>query len=131
MHDESGENENEGRGNAGGMIGLTALVALVAVGLLWGIASRRSSNQAVAGGLDAMFAEIQQSADAAAASSPRARQQLSLRHQRARQDVRFHIVVHNDDTLDGITPRDPSCGSRTARRSPAARTTNWCRSPEG
>ena len=108
MNDERGENEREGHGNATGMIGLTALVALVAVGMLWSISSRRSSVQAVAG-LSEVFAEVQKSADAAAAaSSP-----LSLDTSSAcvvykpARIVSFHIVVHNDDTLEGITTARP------------------------
>lgn len=108
VNDDRGENKNEGHGNAAGMIGLTALVALVAVGMLWSISSRKSTVQAVAG-LNDMFAEVQQSADAAAAaSSP-----LSLDTSSAcviykpGRFVSFHIVVHNDDTLEGITTARP------------------------
>ena len=108
MNDDGGENKNEGHGNAAGMIGLTAVVALLAIGMLWAISSRESSNQAAAG-INEMFAEIQQSADAAAAaSSP-----ISLDTSsdcvvsRPARNVRFHIVVHNDDTLEGITTVRP------------------------
>jgi hypothetical protein len=110
MNDDRGD-KKDGHGNAAGMIGLTGLVALVAVGMLWSISSRKSTNQAVAG-LNDMFAEVQQSADAAAAaSSP-----LSLDTRSAcviykpGRIVSFHIVVHNDDTLEGITPARPVVG---------------------
>jgi uncharacterized iron-regulated membrane protein len=129
MNDDRGD-KKDGHGNAAGMIGLTGLVALVAVGMLWSISSRKSTNQAVAG-LNDMFAEVQQSADAAAAaSSP-----LSL-------DTSSACVIYKPagssvSTSSFITTtrsrasprRDPSCGSRTATRSPAARTTSSCRSP--
>ena len=111
MNDDGGENKKEGHGNAAGMIGLTALVAFVAVGMLWSISSRQSTNQAVAG-LNDMFAEVQRSADAAAAaSSPTLPLSLDTSSacviNKPSSIVRFHIVVHNDDTLEAITTARP------------------------
>jgi hypothetical protein len=105
---DGGENKNEGHGNAKGFIALTALVALVAVGMLWSISSRGSTVQGAAG-IKEMFAEVEKSADAAAAaSSP-----ISLDTSSAcvvdkpGRVVRFHIVVQNDDSLEGITTVRP------------------------
>jgi hypothetical protein len=108
MNEDSGKHKNEGNGNAPAMIGLTAVVALVALGMVWSISSRESNGRAVAG-LNDMFAQVQQSADAAAAaSSP-----ISLDTSSAcvvnepGRIVSFHIVVQNDDTLEGITTARP------------------------
>jgi hypothetical protein len=108
MSYDSGENENEGHGNGAGMIGLVALVALVALALLWSISSRKSTGEAAAG-LNAMFAEVQKSADAAAAASSPLTLDTSSACvvDRPGTIVRFHIVVHNDDTLQGITTARP------------------------
>jgi hypothetical protein len=112
MNDDSGENKKEGHGNAAGMIGLTALVALVAVGMLWSISSRGESTGKAAAGLNDMFAEVQRSADAAAAaSSPTLPLSLDTSSacviDKPGSIVRFHIVVRNDDTLEGITTVRP------------------------
>jgi hypothetical protein len=108
MDDYGGANKNDGNGNAAAMIGLTAVVALVALGMVWSVSSRGSSGPSTAG-INAMFAQVQQSADAAAAaSSP-----LSLDTSSAcvinqpNRIARFHIVVQNDDTLEGITTARP------------------------
>lgn len=110
MHDDRGENRNEGRGNAAGLIGLLAVVSLLGVGLLMSISGRGGANPAM--GLNNMFAEVQKSADAAAAaSSP-----LTLDASSAcvvsapGRNVRFHIVVQNADTLQGTTTARPVVG---------------------
>ncbi len=89
------------------MIGITALVVLVAFGLLWSIAGRRSAGEAA--GLNQMFADVQQSADAAAAASSPIQLDTSsacVVDKRGRI-VRFHIVVRNEDTLAGTTVARP------------------------
>jgi hypothetical protein len=110
MNDDSGRNKNEGHGNAAGFVGLTAVVALVAVGMLWSISSRESNGQAVAG-LNKMFAEVQRSADAAAAASSPTYLSLDTSSacviDKSGSIVRFHIVVRNDDTLESITTARP------------------------
>ncbi len=101
------DHENAGRGSAGAMIGITALVVLVAFGLLWSIAGRKSAGEAA--GLNQMFADIQQSADAAAAASSPIQLDTSsacVVDERGRI-VRFHIVVRNEDTLAGATVARP------------------------
>jgi hypothetical protein len=111
MNDDSGQNRNGGHGNAVGLIGLLALFALLAFGLLVSVSSRGGANPAM-GGLNNMFAEVQKSADAAAAaSSP-----LTLDTSSAcvvsapGRNVRFHIVVQNADTLQGTTTARPVVG---------------------
>ena len=101
------DDANAGRGNAGAMIAITALVMLVAFGLLGSIASRRSTGQAA--GLNQMFAEVQQSADAAAAAGSPIQLDTSsacVVDKRGRI-VRFHIAVRNEDTLAGTTIARP------------------------
>ncbi len=108
MHDDGGGNQGPGHGNAGAMLGLTALVALVAVGMLWSISSRRSTGQAAAN-INQMFADVQQSADAAAAaSSPLVLDTSSACVlDKPGRIVRFHIVLQNEDTLEGVTTARP------------------------
>ena len=106
--DDNRDDKHAGRGSGGPMIALAAVVGLFAFGMLWSIASRQSSGPALAG-MNQMFADVQKSADAAAAaSSPLTLDTSSACAIDTRgRIVRFHIVVHNDDMLEGVTTARP------------------------